>query len=333
MEATAGAGKPSALAIDKDGEVVVHPMNRRALLAGLTGLAAVPSGPAGARESLPVVEIAPGLFVHVGRHEDFEPGNRGGIANLAFVIGRDAVAMIDAGGSPAQARELLAAIRAHTDRPVRHLILTHHHPDHVMGAVVFHEVGARIFGHARLEGALADRFSSYRAAMERLLGSAMEGAELVPIAEVVAIGTSCEIDLGDRVLELRAWPTAHTDCDLTVLDPASGTLLAGDLLFMERIPVIDGSLRGWLRVMDDLARIPALRVVPGHGPASADWPAALEPQRHYLTALAVEVRRAIATGRSLSALLAAPPPAGDWLLSSDNHPRNITAAYKELEWE
>jgi glyoxylase-like metal-dependent hydrolase (beta-lactamase superfamily II) len=118
-----------------------------------------------------------------------------------------------------------------------------------------------------------------------------------------------------------------------VLDAATGTLVAGDLLFLERIPVIDGSLLGWLRVMDELARIPARFVVPGHGPANAVWPEALAPQRRYLEDLAAAVRRAIARGRSLSALLAEPPPAGDWLLSSDNHPRNITAAYKELEWE
>lgn len=303
---------------------------RRDVLAGFVA-AAVPR----ASRALPVAleEIAPGLLVHVGVHEDFAPANRGGIANLAVVVGDQAVAVVDAGGSPAQARDLLEAIRTRTDRPIRHLILTHHHPDHVMGAVVFREVGARVWGHARLEAALLDRFATYRAAMERLLGGAIDGAEPVAIDEPVAIEALQRIELGGRALELRAWPTAHTDCDLTVVDTASGTLIAGDLLFVERIPVIDGSLLGWLRVMDELARLPAARVVPGHGPGSAAWPAALAPQRRYLDDLAAAVRRAIARGRSLSALLAEPPPAGDWLLSSDNHPRNITAAYKELEWE
>lgn len=303
---------------------------RREVLAGLSA-AVVPRS--GRTAPLALEEIAPGLLVHVGLHEDFTSANRGGIANLAVVVGEQAVAVVDAGGSPAQARDLLGAIRTRTDRPIRHLILTHHHPDHVMGAVVFHEVGARVWGHMRLEAALLDRFATYRAAMERLLGEAIAGAEPVAIDAPVAIDTPSRIDLGNRVLELRAWPTAHTDCDLTVTDTATGTLIAGDLLFMERIPVIDGSLLGWLRVMDELARLPAARAVPGHGPGSADWPAALAPQRRYLDDLAAAVRWAIARGRSLSALLAEPPPAGDWLLSSDNHPRNITAAYKELEWE
>ena len=308
-------------------------VDRRALLRGAVGLVAAAPLRSAAAAQLPLVESAPGLFVQVGVHEDFAPGNRGGIANLVAILASEAVAVVDAGGSPAQARDFLEAIAVRTDRPIRHLILTHHHPDHVMGAVLFRELGARIWGHARLEAALLDRFPTYRAAMERLLGTAIDGAELVPIEEVVTIEAPRRIDLGDRVLELRAWPTAHTDCDLTVVDVATGTLIAGDLLFLERIPVIDGSLAGWLRVMDELARIPAHRVVPGHGPASAVWPEALAPQRRYLEDLAAAVRRAIANGRSLSALLADPPPAGDWLLSSDNHPRNITAAYKELEWE
>ena len=308
-------------------------IDRRALLGGFAGFTAATLPRTTRAAPLPIVEVAPGLFVHVGPHQDFTPANRGGIANLALIVGGEAVAVVDAGGSPAQARDFLEAIAARTDRPVRHAILTHHHPDHVMGAAVFRAIGARIWGHARLEAALLDRFTTYRAAMERLLGAAIAGAEPVPVEESVAVETPRRIDLGGRVLELRAWPTAHTDCDLTVLDAATGTLVAGDLLFLERIPVIDGSLLGWLRVMDELARIPARFVVPGHGPANAVWPEALAPQRRYLEDLAAAVRRAIARGRSLSALLAEPPPAGDWLLSSDNHPRNITAAYKELEWE
>lgn len=308
-------------------------IGRRALLGGVASLAVAAALRRAGAAALPLVEIAPRLFVHVGVHEDFAPGNRGGIANLVAIVGSDAVAVVDAGGSPAQARDFFEAIAAQTDRPIRHLILTHHHPDHVMGAAVFRARGARVWGHARLQAALLDRFPTYRAAMEQLLGAAIDGAEPVPVEETVALDAPRRLELGGRLLELHAWPTAHTDCDLTVLDTATGTLVASDLLFLERIPVVDGSLPGWLRVMDELARIPARLVVPGHGPAWAAWPQALAPQRRYLEDLAAAVRRAIARGRSLSALLAEPPPAGDWLLSADNHPRNITAAYKELEWE
>ena len=92
-------------------------------------------------------------------------------------------------------------------------------------------------------------------------------------------------------------PTAHTDNDLSVLDAASGTLWLADLLFMERVPVIDGSLLGWLEVLATVRRWPAERVVPGHGPASAPWPAAARAQIRYLERLRDDIRALIARRR------------------------------------
>ena len=102
---------------------------------------------------------------------------------------------------------------------------------------------------------------------------------------------------------------------------------------MERLPVVDGSLQGWLAIMPDLARIEAARVVPGHGPPAAPWPAALEPERAYLVSLRDQVRAALQHGQTLSQAVADIPPPVGWLLREDNHPRNVTAAYTELEWE
>lgn len=292
--------------------------------------------PAGAAEAaLPVEEVAPGVFVHVGAHEDFTAGNAGAIANIGFVIGEEAVAVVDTGGSPGEGRRLRAAIARRTDLPVRWIIATHGHPDHVFGNVAFADSDPHIVGHERLAREMAEKGPAYLDNMRRLLGPASEGTAVVPPDRGVPPGSTFEIDLGGRVLRLDAWPTAHTAADLTALDVESGTLFAGDLLFMERLPVVDGSLLGWLAVMDRLETLPARQVVPGHGPARADWPAALGPQRRYLEALRDMVRAAIADGMGLAEASAglALPEGPAWLLSEENHPRNVIASYTELEWE
>ncbi len=84
-----------------------------------------------------------------------------------------------------------------------------------------------------------------------------------------------ELDLGNRGLLLTARPTAHTSADLTVLDQNTNTLWLADLLFMQRIPVLDGSLRGWLASMAAMQHENFNGVVPGPGPAIARWPEAM----------------------------------------------------------
>lgn len=310
--------------------------DRRRFLRGLPAVAALLAGRrAAAAAPLPVEEVAAGIFVHRGAHEDFSPENRGGLCNIGFVVGARSVAVIDTGGSFLEGQDLLRTIRMRTDLPIAWVIATHVHPDHMLGHGAFVETGARFLGHRRLPAAVATKGPLYLANMERLLGPAYAGTVLVPPEITVAEDAPLELDLGGRTLRLEAWPTAHTDTDLTVLDTATGTLFAGDLLFMERLPVVDGSIKGWLGLMDRLAAIPAGHVVPGHGPPIAPWPAALTAERTYLQDLATAVRAAIRRGASIAeAEQAVPLPEGQaWLLTETNHPRNVLASWRELEWE
>lgn len=306
---------------------------RMGAVAALLALSA--QAEAGEIAPLAVEEVAPGVFVHRGGIALADAANAGDIANAGFVVGEEAVAVIDAGGGPGIGEALVAAVRAETDRPIRHLVLTHMHPDHVLGAGALGRAApeAEIVGHAKLPRALAARAEHYLATARREVGAALaEDVEIV-LPERLVEGEAT-LDLGGRRLRLTAWPTAHTDNDLTVLDEATGTLFAGDLLFMEHLPVIDGSLRGWLGAMEALSMVGAERVVPGHGPAVAPWPEALAPQRAYLEALAANVRRLIDGGATLAeAVEAAPAPEGDWALVDAFHRRNVTTAYAELEWE
>jgi quinoprotein relay system zinc metallohydrolase 2 len=250
------------------------------------------------------------------------------------VVGETTVAVIDAGGSRAVGEALYAAIRERTALPIGWLVLTHMHPDHVFGVSVFREAGAEVIGHANLPAALAARAESYRASLEREAGPLVAlGSEIVAPDRTVA--EAFEIDLGGRRLLLEAHPTAHTDNDLTALDSATGTWWMGDLVFDQHLPSIDGSVLGWMALLDDLGERAVARVIPGHGRPGLAWPDAADPMRDYFEALVSETRAAIARGDSLgtAAETVGQDLRGDWALFDAFHGRNVTAAYRELEWE
>jgi glyoxylase-like metal-dependent hydrolase (beta-lactamase superfamily II) len=121
-----------------------------------------------------------------------------------------------------------------------------------------------------------------------------------------------------------------------VLDEKTETVFAGDLIVTKHIPVLDGSVLGWLTALDALGRIPAKRVLPGHGPAVDDWHGALNQQRRYLEGLTRDMRALIARGTPLAdavAGAAAQDEKDQWSLFEDYHARNATSAFAELEWE
>jgi quinoprotein relay system zinc metallohydrolase 2 len=280
-------------------------------------------------------EVAPGIYLRPGIQADASAQNQGHIANIGFIVGSERVAVIDTGGSYQEGLALRRMIREVTPLPIAFVILSHMHPDHVLGAAAFTQDEPAYIGHTQLQDALVRRNSFYLERVRQVLGESAEGTRVILPSKAVGVGPVLELDLGGRILELQAYPTAHTNNDLSVYDPDTGTLWLADLLFVERIPVVDGSLLGWLKVMDGLNGRDLERIVPGHGPVVPDWKRALAEQRRYLEVLASGIRRIIRKGGTIKQAVerVGKEEKANWLLFDGYHGRNITTSFVELEWE
>jgi quinoprotein relay system zinc metallohydrolase 2 len=312
-----------------------HITRRNILIGGACSLALPHSAFAAdepQRPSALQTEIAPGIAVRRGLEEEATRSNANAIANLTCIIGRDAVAVMDPGGSLEDGAHLRDSIRAITKLPIRYVILSHVHPDHVFGAGAFVQDSPIFVGHLNLPGALAQRGEYYRKRLNQDLGGNRAGPVIEP---TMLVSDRAELDLGRRKLEVTAHPTGHSDCDLSVFDSTTSTLLTGDILFFGRVPSLDGSLRGWLKQLSNLKALPAKRAVPGHGPMSVDWPSGATDLERYLNVLMRETRSAIAKGMEITEAVetVGQSERDKWALFEAYHGHNVTKAFKELEWE
>jgi quinoprotein relay system zinc metallohydrolase 2 len=274
-----------------------------------------------------------GVFVHLGRQLALNVQGHDDIANIGFVVGEKCVAVIDTGGSTSVGRALLAAIKKHTALPVCYVINTHVHVDHILGNLAFKSDRVSFIGSDALPAAVARSTDFFVKEYGGDMDSPPSAAQVVAPDRLVA--SELTLDLGGRKLLLRAWPKAHTDCDLTVFDTRTATLWTGDLLFRERLPALDGSAKGWLSVIDSLSRMHVALAIPGHGGIGLDFKRDLDAERGYLQALVEGVRAELAQALPVEDAIAHSANAEKprWLLWDSTHPHNVSRVYEELEWE
>jgi len=251
------------------------------------GLVALLGLPAWAQALRPQpVEVAPGAYMVQGVSALGSAANRNFISNAAFVVTPEGVLVIDALGSPALARELLAEIRRITPAPVRYVVLTHYHADHIYGLQVFKDAGATIVAHREAQWYLNSDTAAQRlkASREEMAPAIDADTRLVPADRWIDGRTT--LTLGTLQVVLQPVGPAHTPEDLVVWLPQRKLLFAGDLVFRGRIPFVGQADSGrWITALDTLLAFDAAVIVPGHGPVSQSARADLETTRDYLVYL------------------------------------------------
>lgn len=232
------------------------------------------------------VEVAAGVWMVQGESALGSSANRNFISNAAFVVTQDRVVVIDALGSPALATELLAQIRRVTPLPVRHVIVTHYHADHVYGLQVLRAAGAEVIAHERADEYLQSDTAQLRlkASREDLFPWIDEHTRLVAPDRRLSGPTT--LVLGGTRFEIGHAGPAHTPEDLVVWLPERRVLLVGDLVFRGRIPFVGlADSGGWVQALDRLLAYDAQVIVPGHGGVSRSARADLQLTRDYLVHL------------------------------------------------
>lgn len=283
--------------------------------------------------TLGIEEIAEGNYMHPGVHVPFEHEQHDDIANIGFIVGDNCVAVIDTGGSVAIGSALRETIATVTDKPVCYVINTHVHFDHVLGNLAFKQDDPEFIGHAGLAAAIESNRGFFLEEFSDDLGP--DADENSIIGPDRTVDDTLELDLGGRKLLLTSHPPAHTHTDLTVLDRKTGTLWTGDLLFRERIPALDGDLKGWIAVMEDLKMIDVNRIIPGHGTPGESWSETMTAQETYLNTLLTQTRKGIAEGLFMEVAIETigEEEKKKWLLHEQHHRSNVSKAFTQLEWE
>ncbi|MBK5009875.1 quinoprotein relay system zinc metallohydrolase 1 [Pseudomonas sp. S60] len=248
-------------------------------------------------------QIAQGTWLLEGSTDNFAKDNGGNVVNTAFIVTDSGVVVIDTGPSKRYGEALRQAIASITDKPVVEVLLTHHHPDHVLGNQAFADVPIRaLAGTTELLRQQGDAMAEN---MYRLVGDWMRGTEVVLPAHVLEPGLHT---VGGHRLRLLGL-AGHTGADLAIFDETTGVLFAGDLVFYQRALTTPSSpgLGTWLQDLDTLQALPWKQLVPGHGPLASD-PQPLVQMRDYLGWLDGLMREGAARGDDMTEVIRTPIP-------------------------
>lgn len=272
-------------------------------------------------------KLADGVWVIAGRQEAITFENGGAIANITILDSTDGAIVFDTGPSRRFGEELAALARELTGKNIARVYVSHFHPDHVFGNQAF-APGTLAAPQGVIDG-LKQTGAAFSDAMYYIARDWMRGTELVLPEKAVVSGVE---EIGGRKLHLFAL-SGHTSSDLVVLDEATGTLITGDLAFLDRAPTTPhANVEIWQDNLKRLTDLNFARLIPGHGPAESSK-RALSQTSEWLATITGLITRSFERGHDMleASSQPLPPDLEKLALSRYEFERSVMHFYPRLE--
>jgi glyoxylase-like metal-dependent hydrolase (beta-lactamase superfamily II) len=259
----------------------------RGLLAEAIALAGMLGAAHGAEAGVKAEAVGDDVWFVQGQAAMGASANRNFISNAGFVVTGEGVVVVDALGSPALAQDLIAEIARITPQPIRYVVVTHYHADHIYGLQAFQAAGAKIIAHpAAREYLNADTAQRRLEASRQELAPWIDERTRLVTPDQWLDGERLSLRLGGVDVHIHHLGPAHTPEDLVVHVPQRGVLFAGDLVFRGRVPFVgQADSRHWIAALSRLIGFAPQVLLPGHGPLSRTALDDLTLTRDYLAHL------------------------------------------------
>ena len=251
------------------------------------------------------IDQVPGKPVWYSTGNPGIPGkdNEGNTSNAGFVVTADGVVVFDALGTPSLGWALLQDIRKITDKPVRYVVLSHYHADHIYGLQAFRDhTGAVIIAQDRAREykeeneETADERANQRLDQRRAALAPWVDDKTRVVPPDITYNDRLTLTFGGKRFEMIYAGPAHSASDMMMMVEPDGVLFAGDIVQNGRVPFMNGDdvdTKQWLKALDAVARLNPRFIIPGHGQPSTAAQQAIAFTHDYITYVRLAMQKAV----------------------------------------
>jgi quinoprotein relay system zinc metallohydrolase 1 len=209
------------------------------------------------------IKLAENSYYFYGKEEYFSKENGGDIANSSFIITKNSVILIDTGSSKLYGEQVKKQIEKITNKPIKYILNTHHHPDHFLGNSAFSN--SDIYASEFTKNEIEANGDLYIVNLVNIIHEAMNKTKVKAPNQIL---TTKDLNFDGYKLKVLYFD-GHTQSDIAIYDENTKILYASDLVFYKRtLATPHANLNKWIKSLKELEKINYSILVPGHGISS-----------------------------------------------------------------